>query len=400
VRAIRWEAVDRERAWTWIRTTEDHRALQRRLEEEGLEGFVRDDSVLPRRSGVSSDPLEGAVPFRSPPELRVTLEAPNHGPVTGMGVPVGVTVITGGGFHGKSTLLEALQSGVVPHVPGDGREWVVTVADAVKVRSEDGRAVTGVDLRPFIHDLPLGRGTERFTTADASGSTSLAADLLEALEVGTSLLLLDEDTSATNLLVRDARMQELVRKETITPLIDRVRELPELGVSVILVTGGGGDYLEVADRVILMEDYRPRDATDEAGRAVEDHPTGRRTGDPSHPLTAGRRIVTGGLDPRRRGRVKIRTRGTDAIQYGTEDLDLSAVEQLVDYGEARGVGALLAEMHRRLDGGRALKELVEDVVGRARHDGIASVEDSPEVALPRPQEVAKALNRLRSLEVE
>ena len=400
VERVRWDALDTDAAWESIRVTEDHGHIQERLADEGLVAFVRDGSVLPRKTGVSFERLEDAVPFEAPDGLRVTLSTLHHGEVTGMGVPEGVTVITGGGFHGKTTLLEAIQYGVVPHVPGDGREWTVTVSDAVKVRSEDGRAVTAVDLRAFIHDLPLGRETERFTSSDASGSTSLAADILESLEMGTSLLLMDEDTCATNLMVRDARMQDLVRKETITPLIDRVDELKEDGVHTILVTGGGGDYLDVADTVVLMEDYRPRAVTEEAREVASSHPTGRRTGEPSHPLEPTRRaLLADGLDPRRRGKVKIRTRGTDTIQYGTEDLDLAAVEQLVDYGEARAVGALIREIQGLCDGEKTLRELVREALEKARRDGITSIEDSPEVALPRPQEVAKALNRLRSLQV-
>lgn len=399
--SVRWRNADRERAWEWIRTTEDHAHLQGLLAERGLVGFIRDGAVLPRKSGVSSEPLEGAVPFEAPEELRVALPTLHHGEVAGMGIPRGVTVITGGGFHGKTTLLEALQYGVFPHIPGDGREWAVTVHEAVKVRSEDGRSVSGVDLRPFIRDLPLGRDTARFTTPDASGSTSLAADIVEALEAGTSLLLMDEDTCATNLMVRDARMQELVRKETITPLIDRVRELLELGVSTVLVTGGGGDYLDVADTVILMEDYRPRRVSEEARRVAGAHPTGRRIGEPEHPLRHTDRVPREeSFDPRRRsGKVRIRTRGTDTIQYGTEDLDLSAVEQLVDYGQARAIGAMLWEIRRLSDGRKPVRALVREVVQKALREGLTAIEDSPEMALPRPQEVAKAVNRLRSLRI-
>jgi predicted ABC-class ATPase len=398
---VRWGHVDQELAWSWIRTTEDQDHLQACLADHGLVAFVRDGSILPRKSGVSSDPLAGALPFEGPPELRVTLGTLHHGEVEGMGIPAGVTVVTGGGFHGKTTLLEALQFGVFPHAPGDGREWTVTVADAVKVRSEDGRAVSGVDLRPFIHDLPLARDTVSFSTADASGSTSLAADIMEALEAGTSLLLMDEDTCATNLMVRDARMQELVERETITPLIDRVQELLELGVSTILVTGGGGDYLDVADTVLLMEEYRARLVTESARRVAAQHPTGRRIGEPDHPLRATHRIPRPeSFDPRRRdGKIAIKTRGADAIQFGGAELELGAVEQLADYGQTRAIGALLAELQSRCDGTKRVGELVHDAVRRAREEGLIAIEPSPELAMPRPQELAKALNRLRSLRI-
>lgn len=400
--AVRWPNLDRDRAREWIRTAEDHAHLQGLLAERGLAAFVADGSILPRESGVSHEPLPDAVPFESPPGLRVSLPTLHHDELRGMGIPEGVTLITGGGFHGKTTVLEAVQAGVVPHVPGDGREWAVTAPDAVKVRSEDGRAVTGVDLRPFIGDLPGGRDTARFTSPDASGSTSLAADVMEALEVGTSLLLMDEDTCATNLLVRDARMQALVEEETITPLIDRVRELhEESGVSTVLVTGGSGDYLDVADTVILMEDYRPRDATDESREVAEAHSTGRRIGVPERPLRVGHRVPeASSFDPRKSsGKVRIKTRGAERIEYGTEDLDLRAVEGLVDYGEARAVGEMLREMEDRCDGERTLRELCREAVDRARREGLSALDHAPELALPRPQEVMEAASRLRSLEV-
>lgn len=398
--AARWSEIDRDAAWREIRTTEDHDRLQRLLAERGLVAFVRDGSRLPRESGVSEAPLPDAIPFESPAELRVRLPAPNEGEVRGMGLPKGVTVVTGGGFHGKTTLLEALQFGVFPHIPGDGREWVVAARDAVKVRSEDGRSVAAVDLRPFIRDLPLGRDTVRFSTPDASGSTSLAADIMEALEVGTSLLLLDEDTCATNLLVRDARMQELVRKETITPLIDRVPELPGLDVSAVIVTGGGGDYLDVADTVLLMEDYEPLFVTAEAARIARSHPTGRRTGEPADPLRPTERAPEpASFDARRRGKVRIRTRGVDTIRLGEQELDLSGVEQLADYGQARSIAEMLHRLEAMSDGREPIRALVHRVVEEARDAGLASLDPAPELALPRPQELAKAVNRLRSLRI-
>jgi len=399
---LTWPRLDTEALRRWVEVAEDHAHLQSLLAERGLVAFVRDGSILPRESGVSSRPLEDAVPFRSPAQLRVTLPTLHHGEVTGMGIPAGVTLITGGGFHGKTTLLEAVQYGIYPHVPGDGREWAVTREDTVKVRSEDGRSVVAVDLRPFIHDLPGGHDTERFTTANASGSTSLAAAILEALEVGARALLLDEDTSATNLLIRDARMQALVRKETITPLIDRVKEMhDELGVSMLLVVGGSGDYLDVADRVILMEDYLPRVVDADARRVASEHPTRRAIGDPAHPLAlTTRRPRPRSFDPRRGRREKVKARGLRELLYGEETIDLSALEQLVDDSQARAIGVLLKRLGEiardRLD----LREAVERAVAEARERGLGALDPAPELALPRSYELAGAVNRLRALEVE
>lgn len=401
--AVLWRQLDRDAAQQWADLAEDHAALQAELARRGLVAFVRDGSVLPRRSGASQEPLPGAVPFASPDRLRVRLPTLHHGEVNGMGIPDGVTLVTGGGFHGKTTLLEALQRGVYPHVPGDGREWVVTRAAAVKVRSEDGRAVTGVDVRPFIDDLPGGKATAAFSTQDASGSTSLAAAILEAIEVGADALLLDEDTCSTNLLVRDARMQALVRRETITPLVDRARELAStLGVSLLLVVGGSGDYLEVADTVILMEDYLPREVTEEAHRVAREHPSDRAVAAATvRPLRLTPRApLSASFDPWHGQRDRVRARGRRELAFGDEEIDLSALEQLVDDSQTRAIGAMLQRLRSLARPGLPLRDLLGELQREVDQRGLYALDPSPELAQPRPFEVAAAVNRLRGLAVE
>ena len=264
-------------------TNEDADYLRSTLSARGLVAFIADGSSLPRRSGIDDQPLdpEEAIAFLSPDSMRVRIETPNRGPVTGMGIPEGLTLIVGGGFHGKSTLLRAIQSGVWNHEPDDGRSLVVTRDDAVKVRAEDGRSVVGVDISPFITDLPGGKATTAFSSPNASGSTSQAAAIVEALECGSRLLLVDEDTSATNFMIRDHRMQELIPSsgEPITPFLDRVEELrDDHGVSTVLVLGGSGDYLDAADLVLRMDGYRPYDITNQAHATAKAVPTGRTAG--------------------------------------------------------------------------------------------------------------------------
>ncbi|MDP6559575.1 MAG: ABC-ATPase domain-containing protein, partial [Candidatus Binatia bacterium] len=265
-----WDRLPQKEGREFVECVENQEHIRRQLEPSGLVAFVADGAILPRESGASDRPHSGAqaVPFKSPDSFRVTIELPNpvrggERSISGMGIPRGVTLIVGGGYHGKSTLLRALERGVYPHIPGDGREYVVTCADGVKIRAEDGRRIEQVDISPFISDLPYGRSTSAFSTEDASGSTGQAANIIEALEMGATVLLLDEDTSATNFMVRDARMQALVDKknEPITPFLDRVRELYEkIGVSTVLIMGGCGDYFDVADAVIMMREYLPCDA--------------------------------------------------------------------------------------------------------------------------------------------
>ena len=395
--------VDPEAAHVHVEVVEDADHLRKRLPALGLVAFVADGATLPRESGASDRPLrEGAVPFESPEEFRVTVELPNRGEVSGMGIPEGVTLVAGGGFHGKSTLLSALSLGVYDHVPGDGRELVVARADAVKIRAEDGRSVAGVDISGMIGELPGGRPTTSFSTTNASGSTSQAANIAEAVEIGTSLLLVDEDTSATNFMIRDERMRELVRKEPISPFIDLVRPLHDsLGVSTVVVVGGVGDYLDVADHVILMEDYEPRDATNRAREVRERFPARvpPKSGAASRPR--GRRVRASSIDLRRGRRETARGRGLYTIELGRERVDLSYLEQLAEAGQTEAIARSIGEFAAG-NASHEVTEVVNGALGSIRESGLDSLGNfrghPGELSLPRPQEVAAAINRIRSLE--
>jgi predicted ABC-class ATPase len=401
--ALLHRSLDPRRLEKHIDSAEDQDHLRRLLAREGLVAFVPDGAILPRRSGIDDRPMsEGVVPFRAPDSLARTVVLPHAGPVRGMGIPQGVTLIVGGGFHGKSTLLHALERGVYDHVPGDGRERVATRASAVKIRAEDGRAIHEVDISPFIANLPLGRGTVRFSTENASGSTSQAANIIEALECGADALLIDEDTSATNFMIRDARMQRLVSddKEPITPLLHRVRELHRQGgVSTVIVMGGSGDYLEVADTVIMLDNYRVRDVTSEALRIVGENRTlPEAASGPPLGISAPRRRDTRELNPVRGQKEKIDTRGLSTLLYGRHEIDLSRVEQLVDIGQTRAIGLLIRYYAEHYAGGPAgmiegLRRALEDV-NRESLD-LLTPWRSGDLALPRLYEAAAALNRLR-----
>jgi len=370
--------------------------LRDQLDTHGLVAFLADGSVLPRRSGIDPSPLPDAVPLEAPEALSVTL-ATDDGPIRGLGIRRGVTLIVGGGYHGKSTLLQAIQQGHLDHVPGDGRERVVAVPDAVKVRAEDGRSVRGVDISPWLSELPHGRGTRPFDTDDASGSTSQAAALAEALEAGAKALLLDEDTSATNLLVRDARMRELVprEREPITPFVERVRQLVDRGVSTIMVVGGVGDYLAVADVVIAMDRYVPTDVTPRAKELAG--PVPDAPGPFPEPLP---RVVVGGL---RAG--KIRARDTRAVRYGDGEIELSAVEQVLDASHAWTLGQAVRFIGEELAGnGRTLPQVLSALDAILDDEGVEVLSpfDEPAGDLIRPRrfEVAAAVNRVRTLRVD
>jgi predicted ABC-class ATPase len=389
---------------------EDAEALRGALRERDLVAFVADGALLPRRSGVDDRPLdpEEVVPFASPDSLRVAINLPNAGQVTGMAIARGVTLIVGGGFHGKSTLLRALQDGVYNHRPGDGRELVVCRDDAVKIRAEDGRSVAGVDISPFIDGLPLGKDTRVFSTPNASGSTSQASAIVEALEAGAGALLVDEDTSATNFMIRDRRMQALVPKggEPITPFVDRVRGLYEKhGISTVLVLGGSGDYLDVADCVIRMSDYLPADVTEEAREIAASLPTGRafeaaEALEPPPP----RRLDRSSVDPSRgRRRTSVKVPDDRTLLLGGETIDLAAVEQLARRAQTRAIGLALAWAVRTLpEEVTALPDVLDAVERVSEDEGLDAFTEWPmgDVAAFRRFELAAALNRLRTLRVE
>jgi predicted ABC-class ATPase len=392
-----------------IQTNEDADALRAAVVEHGLVAFIPDDAVLPRRSGVDDRPLQQGkvIKFRSPESLWVSFDLPNGGSISGMGIPQGITLIVGGGYHGKSTVLNAIERGIYNHVPGDGREFVVTHPTAVKIRAEDGRRVEKVDISPFISNLPFGADTGQFSTENASGSTSQAANIMEALEAGTRLVLTDEDTAATNFMIRDHRMQELISKdkEPITPFVDKVRQLhAEHGVSTILVMGGSGDYFDVADHVIAMESFCANDVTREARAIASRYSTERkREGGTDFGSFTPRVPERESLDPSKGRRdVKISGRGLRTILFGRHTIDLARIEGLVHPSQVNAIGQTLYYARTKyMDGHRTLPEILSLVMADIADGGLDVIDPRymGDYALFRPLELAAALNRLPTLRI-
>ncbi len=404
--------LEREELYRAVETAEDADYLRGDLADLDLIAFVADGAILPRRSGIDDRPMPGkeAVPFRSPESLRVEFSLPNRGRVTGMGIPKGVTLIVGGGYHGKSTLLNAIERGVYNHIPGDGRELAVSDPNAVKIRAEDGRRIEKTTITPFISHLPYGRDTDAFSTENASGSTSQAANIVEAVEAGASCLLIDEDTSATNFMIRDHRMQELISKdrEPITPFIDKVRQLfLERDVSTILVIGGSGDYFDVSDLVIGMGAYIPQDLTKEARRIADKYRSERAPeGGDSFGRVFDRAPLPSGINPRRGKReVKINIRGPRMIDFGTERIDLGAVEQLIHPGQAKAIALTMVYARRMMDDALSLRELLDRIMEEIATGGLdvlsgpAGGKKPGDLVQFRRLELAAAFNRLRSFRV-
>lgn len=384
---------------------EDQQDIRRQLPALGLCAFVADGSILPRTSGVSSLPMKQAVPFRSPRELSVTLELPHRGAITGMGIPKGITLIVGGGYHGKSTLLKALELGVYDHIAGDGREYVITDRTAVKIRAEDGRSIRNTDISMFINNLPNGKDTVHFTTEDASGSTSQAAGVVEAMEAGTSLLLMDEDTSATNFMIRDELMQRVIHRdmEPITPFLDRIRELYGIhGISTVIVAGSSGAFFHAADRIIQMDRYVPRDITASAKEEARAFPAGSAVMEPA-PAPGLCRCPR--PSPQFRGdRIKLKALGRDGISIDRETIDLRYVEQLADGEQSAALGWCMVYAQRRLmDGRRTLRQIVDELDRLMEEQGLPALCGSPSgvpfLARPRRQEIFACFDRCRFLDL-
>ncbi|AOW84442.1 ABC-ATPase domain-containing protein [Vibrio mimicus] len=376
---------------------EDQEAMRAQLDDLGLVAFVANGSVLPRLAGNCDLPMKEAVPFQTPKSLEVTLSTPNQGDLVGMGIPQGITLIVGGGFHGKSTLLTALERSIYNHIPGDGRERMVTDLKAMKIRAEEGRCVHNLNLSNYINHLPMGKDTTDFSTQDASGSTSQSAWLQESIEAGATTLLIDEDTSATNFMIRDERMQALVSKgaEPITPLVDRIGQLrDDLGISTLVVMGGSGDYLDVADTVIQMHDYQPLDVTEKAREVIAQHPTQRRNECETPLATFTPRALNCAtlqkllLD----GKFRVSAKGLDSLRFGKEFTDLSALEQLQSSSEVNAIGWLWFQL-AQLPGwtenpAKAMNKMLEG-------DWYQAMPNHGDLAKPRILDAMAALNRMR-----
>ncbi len=413
--ALKYEALDKAAIERQVYALEDAEALRQQLAGRGLVAFVAAGACLPRRSGIDERPLLDGVDRFVPPDTdTIELETPHSGRVRGLGIRAGVTLIVGGGYHGKSTLLKALEQGIYSHVPGDGREKVVAHAQTVKLRAEDGRSVVNVDISPLIDRLPRGRQSQRFSTENASGSTSQAAGLVEAVEAGAKVLLIDEDTAATNFMIRDRNMQALIAKdkEPITPFIDKVRQLYEdYGVSTILVMGGSGDYFAVADMVIAMEDYQPRIVTKQAKAiALADSGRRQREGGDRFGAISTRAVLPGSLPTALKDRpLKIKAR-RESLMLERETIDLRAIEQIVEAHQVQAIAQAMVYAERYyFDKERSLSEVLDRVmedIERGGLDVLAEVDPSAGHQLSgnwaafRRFELAAAINRLRTVKMQ
>lgn len=402
--ALLYKNMDAKRLRSIIDLAEDQHYIREMLPKMGLCAFVADGSILPRESGISPRPMKGGVKFRSPKELEVAMELPHRGKITGMGIRKGITLIVGGGYHGKSTLLKALELGVYDHIAGDGREYVITDHTAMKIRAEDGRSIRKTDISMFINNLPNGRDTVGFCTEDASGSTSQAANVVESIEAGASLLLIDEDTSATNFMIRDELMQRVIHRdmEPITPFIERIRELYEdYGISTVIVAGSSGAYFHIADTIIQMDRYVPKDITEYAKKEAESYPV--ITG-PEAPAEKPdfRRCPQPSPAFKGNDRIKMKTLSREGVMINKETIDLRYVEQIADSEQVTALGYCMRYAQKHiLNGRKDLRQVVEELEQVMEKGTLSALCESSSsvscMAMPRKQEIFACFNRYRGL---
>ena len=407
-KSIIYDNLNKEALKEQIILVLDQEYIRKVLKEKELVAFVANDSILPRENGISDKPMKNAVKFKSPEKFEITLNLPSGKEVSGMGIPKGITLIVGGGYHGKSTLLASLERGIYNHVAQDGREFIISETDAVKIRAEDGRNVEKVNISGFINNLPGNKDTRTFSTENASGSTSQAANVAEALEYGTSLLLIDEDTSATNFMIRDGRMQKLVakEKEPITPFIDRVKELYDnFGVSTILIVGGSGDYFDVADHVIMMDEYVPKDVTEKA-KEIAKSDENKREFSPNDKFQGITQRIPLKKSFSQSGKLdKTKAKGKYSILYGKELIDISGLEQLVDDSQTNCIAVMIDYFKNKvLDEKLTLSQATDRIYEKIEKNGLDSISSYTghpgNLALPRKQEFCGTVNRYRKLKIK
>lgn len=391
----KWDLIKLKAAYELV---EKQNKIREWLQSSDYCAFIANGSILPRNKD-NSGPLEGALPFTSPEDIEIEICG-----LRGMGIKHGVTVITGGGYSGKSTMLDALNSGIYNHCLGDGREFVITDQSAMEISAEEGRSITNINISPFIKWIP-NSSVEQFSTGYASGSTSQAANIMEAINVGCKLLLIDEDRSATNFMIQDIKMRSLIKHEPITPFTERVRELYGTAhVSSVLVIGGSGEFLSVADQIILMDNFVPKNVTLEAKKLCENDIPRERI--PFTKWEIERKITNDHFSsyPQGSGTEKLKISAMGYIMIGDEQVDIRGLYNITSPAQVAAIAFLIRKIAiSNQDPLIFLQEKFEKALEDMGREGVDIVFSSffpgfeRWLELPRINEVLSVINRMKHL---
>lgn len=402
---LSWESFDAQEVGNFISCYEDQETLRKFLSEKKLNAFIPNGAILPRESAFIDKPLKNAIPFKSPKNLEITFKLQNNKTITGMGIPNGITIITGGGFHGKTTLLNAIKMGIYNHIPGDGREYVVAIKNSFKINSEDGRIAQGLNISPYIVNLPLNKNSEFFSTNQCSGSTSQAANVIEAIRMGIKCLLFDEDSSATNFLINDAIMNKIIGADkTIIPYLETSKDLFEKHkVSTIMVVGSLCNSFDIADLVIKMSNYEPLDITKFSKELISNNPVFKLETRPfnSKALIQPRFIDSSNFRIHKRiNPFKPKINGSKQLSFEKIELNFPDNEQLIEMGQTRIILELILKLeelifNKKFNFEDALHMLFKNQTSIS--DLIAFKDGYTEL---RAIDLAYALNRFRLLKIQ
>ena len=396
-----YQKYDKEYLLKTVITNEDATYIRNNLKQKKIVTFIANNSILPRKTGNNDKPLKTAKPFKTPETLKQEYITNNNTKIIGMGIPEGITIIIGGGYHGKTTLLESIQNGVYNHIYQDGREYTITDKTATKIKAENGRNIEKVNINSFISNTPNNINTKQFTTNNASGSTSQATNLIEAIEAGSKLILIDEDTSATNFMIQDPLMQEIIttQKEPITPLTDQIQNIKKQNISIIIVTGGTSQYLKYADTIIQMDNYQAQDITQKVKKILTKKKQNYKPIEKKLEYTT-RKPAKNCINPYK-GRKKVtKNKELNTILFGTEIIDIKDIEQLICHDQAQTISIILDYITKYIDSKTSIKEIILQVDKDIQEKGLNILsKNNHSLVYVRPIDIAAAINRIRSLKI-
>ena len=387
---------------------EDADAIRQTLPTRGLVGFIGEGAFLIRQDNSDKPDYDRDVPFIVPDELLVDMDVPNKGRIRGLGIPTGITVVLGDAYSGRTELMKALAAGIYNHVPGDGREYVISMPDTVYVAAEDRRSVQRVDISAFVRQNPAGRDVRQYTTTHADPCAAQAAAVAEAMEVGARALIFDESDSNSGFLCQDSRLQGLATgtEPRLIPLSVCARQMvDDLGISIVVAGASSvSEFIPFADTVLRVDDYQVVDVTREAKQlAVQPSELKPDTQALARLVEHSRWVVPSSLDPSSgRHDAVVGAESLTKLRFGNHVIDLTAVAQLADVNQTETIGLILYyAKNRYMDEGRPIRELLDLVDRDLSTEGLECLtrELRGDLARPRRYEIAAALNRLISLRI-
>ncbi len=389
----------------FVNNMEDADQLRQHLGASGQISFVAEGALLTRIKSEDTPDYERLIPLEVDDSLIDEVEVPHAGTVRGLGIPHGLTLILGESNGGRVDLTEAIAQGIYNHVPGDGRESVVTVADAVAIHSEAGRSIQQVDISAFATELLDGGNPASYSCKSAGSFSSQAASTVEALEAGARVLLYDEHSSSSTFLSSDTRVSPLLGKSIRNSLASRARQMvDELGISIV-VAGSSlvAEFIPIADKILRVENYRVSDITEEAKELDIVPSVADSSVNLSSMLSRSRWVMPSSIDPSiGREDIVIHADEEDFLQFGRSIVDLGALKQICDADQARAIGFVLYYSKLRyMDEGYPLREILDLVDRDLSNEGLNALSRDArgDLARPRRYEVAATLNRLPAFRV-